>query len=39
MKKHYHTFAGYNAWANRRVYNAAAELGDADYRGAMVESW
>ena len=32
MKKHYHTFAGYNAWANRRVYNAAAELGDADYR-------
>jgi uncharacterized damage-inducible protein DinB len=24
--------AGYNAWANRRLYDAAAELADADYR-------
>jgi len=24
--------AGYNAWANRRLYDAAAELDDADYR-------
>lgn len=32
MKKHYHTFAGYNAWANRRLYAAAAALDDAEYR-------
>lgn len=32
MKKHYHTFAGYNAWANRRLYDAAAALDDAEYR-------
>ena len=41
MKKHYHTFAGYNAWANRRLYAAAAELSDADYRadrGAFFKS-
>jgi uncharacterized damage-inducible protein DinB len=25
-------FAGYNAWANRRLYDAAAQLADADYR-------
>jgi uncharacterized damage-inducible protein DinB len=25
-------FAGYNAWANRRLYDAAARLGDIDYR-------
>jgi uncharacterized damage-inducible protein DinB len=25
-------FAGYNAWANRRLYDAAAKLSDADYR-------
>ncbi|WP_460452062.1 DinB family protein [Alsobacter sp. SYSU BS001988] len=26
------SFAGYNAWANRRLYDAAARLDDADYR-------
>ena len=41
MKKHYVTFAGYNAWANRRLYAAAARLGEADYRadrGAFFKS-
>ena len=41
MKKHYHTFAGYNAWANRRLYEAAAALGDTEYRadrGAFFKS-
>jgi len=41
MKKHYHTFAGYNAWANRRLYGAAAALGDTEYRadrGAFFKS-
>ena len=32
MKERYRTFAGYNAWANRRLYEAAAQLSDADYR-------
>jgi uncharacterized damage-inducible protein DinB len=32
MKTRYTMFAGYNAWANRRLYDAAAQLGDADYR-------
>jgi len=32
MKDHYMTFAGYNAWANRRLYEAAAQLSDAEYR-------
>lgn len=32
MKAHYSAFARYNAWANRRLYDAAAELSDADYR-------
>ena len=32
MKDHYTTFADYNAWANRRLYEAAALLSDADYR-------
>ena len=32
MKDRYTMFAGYNAWANRRLYDAAALLGDADYR-------
>ena len=32
MKDRYRTFAGYNAWANRRLYEAAAQLPDADYR-------
>jgi uncharacterized damage-inducible protein DinB len=41
MKKHYVEFAGYNAWANRRVYDAAARLSDAEYRadrGAFFKS-
>ncbi len=32
MKDHYAMFAGYNGWANRRVYAAARALPDADYR-------
>ncbi|MBZ0147271.1 MAG: DinB family protein [Pseudorhodoplanes sp.] len=34
-------FAGYNAWANERLYEAAARLSDADYRadrGAFFKS-
>jgi len=41
MKEHYRTFAGYNAWANHRLYAAAAQLSDADYRadrGAFFKS-
>ena len=41
MKLHYTLFAGYNAWANRRLYDAAALLSDADYRadrGAFFKS-
>jgi uncharacterized damage-inducible protein DinB len=32
MKDHWSTFARYNAWANARLYAAAAELNDLDYR-------
>jgi len=32
MKSILEMLAGYNAWANRRLYGAAAELSDADYR-------
>jgi len=32
MIERYRMFAGYNAWANRRLYDAAARLGDIDYR-------
>ncbi len=32
MKDHYAMFAGYNAWANRRLYDAAAALPDISYR-------
>src|SRR6516165_3773836 len=32
MKEHFRQFAAYNAWANRRLYAAAAELSDQDYR-------
>ncbi len=32
MKAHFETFARYNAWANRRLYEAAAALSDAEYR-------
>jgi uncharacterized damage-inducible protein DinB len=34
-------FAGYNAWANERIYDAATKLSDADYRadrGAFFKS-
>lgn len=32
MKIHFQTFAAYNAWANRRLYDAAAALPDDAYR-------
>lgn len=32
MKAHYEMFAAYNRWANRRLYDRAALLADADYR-------
>lgn len=41
MKAHFDMFAGYNAWANRRLYEAAAALTDAQYRedrGAFFKS-
>src|SRR5260370_36467126 len=41
MKDHYPSFAGYNAWANRRLYDAAAQLSDTEYRadkGAFFKS-
>ncbi len=41
MKSRYQMFAGYNAWCNRRLYEAAARLSDADYRadrGAFFKS-
>ncbi|MBV9704275.1 MAG: damage-inducible protein DinB [Methylobacteriaceae bacterium] len=41
MKAHFDMLAGYNRWANRRLYDAAAELPNADYRadhGAFFKS-
>jgi uncharacterized damage-inducible protein DinB len=41
MKTHYTTFAAYNAWANLRLYEAAASLTDPEYRadkGAFFKS-
>ncbi len=41
MKDRYTTLAGYNAWANSRLYDAASTLSDADYRadrGAFFKS-
>jgi uncharacterized damage-inducible protein DinB len=41
MKSRYVMFAGYNRWANERMYDVAAKLGDADYRadrGAFFKS-
>lgn len=32
MIAHFRMFAGYNAWANARLFAAVAELSDADYR-------
>jgi uncharacterized damage-inducible protein DinB len=41
MKAHYKMFAAYNGWANRRLYDAAAALTDAqcrEDRGAFFKS-
>jgi uncharacterized damage-inducible protein DinB len=41
MKTHFQMLAGYNAWANARLYVAAAQLTDAQYRedrGAFFKS-
>lgn len=32
MHQHFAMFARYNAWANSRLYDAAAELSDSEYR-------
>ena len=32
MKRHFQMLAAYNAWANERLYDAASQLPDADYR-------
>ena len=32
FKQHFDTFARYNAWANTRLFDAAALLSDTDYR-------
>jgi uncharacterized damage-inducible protein DinB len=32
MKSRFTMFAGYNAWCNERLYAAAAEVSDTDYR-------
>jgi len=41
MMSRYVTFAGYNAWCNERLYDAAAKVSNADYRrdrGAFFKS-
>ena len=41
MKPHFAMLAAYNAWCNRRLYDAAAALPEADYhadRGAFFKS-
>jgi uncharacterized damage-inducible protein DinB len=41
MKQHFEMFGRYNAWSNRRLFDAAAALPDADYRadrGAFFKS-
>lgn len=41
MKSRYRMFAGYNAWCNEQLYDAAATVSDADYRadrGAFFKS-
>jgi len=35
MKAHFEMLAGYNAWANRRLYAAASDLSEADYRADL----
>jgi|SRR5581483_3901303 len=32
MLARYRMFAGYNAWCNERLYDAVAQISDADYR-------
>ena len=32
MKQHFMMFAAYNAWTNRRLYDAASELTDEEFR-------
>ena len=32
IKAHFDELAGYNAWANTRLYDACAKISDADYR-------
>ena len=31
MIEHFRLLAGFNRWANGRIYDAAAALGEADY--------
>ena len=41
MQARYRMFAGYNAWCNERLYDAAVTVSDADYRadrGAFFKS-
>jgi uncharacterized damage-inducible protein DinB len=41
MLAHYQMFAGYNIWCNERLYDAAAQITNADYRanrGAFFKS-
>ncbi|MET0530128.1 MAG: DinB family protein [Microvirga sp.] len=41
MKPHFAMLAGYNAWANERVYDVVAQVADEDYRadrGAFFKS-
>lgn len=41
MTERYTMFAGYNRWANERIYEAASKLSDTDYRadrGAFFQS-
>jgi len=35
MKAHFRMLAAYNAWANRRLYDAADGLDEADYRADL----
>ena len=35
MRQHFMMFAAYNQWANRRLYDAAAELGEEELRRDM----
>ena len=32
MESRYRMFAAYNAWCNERLYDAVAQVSDADYR-------